>query len=413
MDGTSALLTDHFITEESTVYTAELRLSHSFGESVDLILGGYYFDEENTALNEAPFSGATLTGPYAPPFFNLGQDPDTMYEFFGGYGEVKSDAYAVFAQASISLTDSLQLDLGGRYSNETKKMDEQRQLDLATPFVQGLPFVNAIIPLRKKQKADSFDPKVTLSYQVNDDVLTYFTYSEGFKAGGFNIGGLQDPFEPESLAHYEIGIKSELLGGRLRVNLAGFHYDYTELQVSLVEGVSLVTRNAASAEVWGAEAEITFLPVENLKVALNAGYLDASFEEFTRADPVFPALGVQDLSGNNLPNAPEYQINGAVYYTIPTEFGEFTPWVNVLWVDDIYFTEFNTTTLYQPARTQVDAYLNWRLPEKGWSAAFFVKNATDDEYISESVTSNGLLGSPTVGQYGSPLTFGFSLTKTF
>ncbi len=417
LDGYSLILTDHYITEDATVFTEELRLSHSFGDFADLILGGYYFHENNSALNEAPWSGASLTGPYAPPFFNFGQDPDTLYEFFAAFGEVETRAWAVFAQASIYLTDQLQLDIGGRYNSEKKTLDEEFQLppaeiNLTTPFVRGRPFLFALTS-EGEQDEDSFDPKVTLSYKATDDVLAYATYSQGFKAGGFNIGGLQEAFEPEKLKNYEIGVKAELLDGRMRANLAGFRYDYTELQVSLVEGTSLVTRNAASATVWGAEAELTFLPVENLRIDLNAGYLDASFEDFSRIDPTFPALGEQDLSGNVLPHAPEYQINGVVQYTIPTEFGDFTPSVSVLWVDDIYFTEFNVPELFQEARTQVDAYLNWELPDSGWSAVFFVKNATDDVYLSETQTANALTGSTTIGQYGAPRTFGFSLTKEF
>lgn len=420
VDVTTANLSRQYITERSKVFSQEARLSHRFGSFADLVVGGYYFHETNSARNEVPFKGSVIKGRYSPfapipPVAAL--DPNTLYDFYGTFGQVKTDALAAFAQANVHLTPQLELDLGVRYSHEVKRIVEQFQIDVFSPFVQGDP-VNpkAFIYGADSNRVgyNSFDPKATLSWQASDHVYLYATYSRGFKAGGFNIGGIQAPFKPEKLTNYEAGIKADLFDRRLRTNVAVFNYDYKQLQVNIVEPpASLVTRNAASARIRGIEAEITALPVDDLRLKLNFAYLDAKYRRFVDTDPSFPALGEQDLTGNRLTNAPKYQIDGDVGYTFHTGLGDFTPRVNVAWIDEIFFDQFNNRQLYQPSRTQVDLLVNWSLPGKGLSASAYVKNLIDDTYVTAASVSSGFLGSPVVGQYGAPRTFGLTVTKNF
>ncbi|CAH0357052.1 TonB-dependent receptor [Sphingobium sp. CECT 9361] len=428
IDGSEALLGPIFIREKAEIYSAELRLSQKIGEFADLIVGGYYFNEVNTATNQVPFKGLV----FAAPFGLTGVvDPNQYYEFYGSYGRVNTDAYAAFGQLNIRLSDQWSLDLGARYSHETKDLDEQLQTDLLTPFVRDNALNTTFNPAagslggttNQTKTWTSFDPKATLSFKATRDIMFYATYSEGFKSGGYNIGGLQAPFNPETLTNYEIGIKADLFDRRLRVNLSAFNYDYTDLQESIIVGTVITTKNATSARVRGMEAEITGKPTDNLTMSLNVAYLDQKFKQFfdfdgahaNRATSIDPATGgpTQDLTGYQLPGAPNWQVGGEIGYTIASPIGDFTPRANVTWYDRVFFNHFNTVEASQPSRTMVNLFLGWQSTDASWSASAYVKNLTDDTYISSTNVNLGLLGFSRTAAYGAPRTVGLSVTKKF
>lgn len=402
VDGTTEQTNRQYITEDSDTVSQEVRLSTEIGTIADLILGGYYFHETNEALNEVPFAG-----------YLGGLPTSDLYEGYGTSGRVKTDAYAAFGQANIHLADALQLDLGLRYSSETKTITEAAQFDFTNPFEQGsllAPFGT----LTQRLKVDSLDPKATLSYEFAPRVFGYATFSRGFKSGGFNVGGLQPAFKPEKLTNYEVGLKADAFDRRVRANLSAFYYDYSQLQVNIVEGVQLVTKNAASAEVKGLEAEITLLPTDDLRITVNAAYLDATYKEFNDVDQVLAPGVVQDLSGNRLNNAPRYTVDASVGYTFhfPND-ATLTPRVNGKWIDRLYFSQFNTPGLSQPSRFELNLFLDWEMPSQDFRVSAYVRNATDATYIVGSTYSTPFVGAPIVGQYGAPLTAGLVVTKNF
>ena len=127
----------------------------------------------------------------------------------------------------------MKLDVGARYSSEKKAIDESLQLDLVTPYSPANPYAPTRFNTDSK-RWNSLDPKVVLSYTPRTNLLLYASYSKGFKSGGFNLGGLQAPFNPEKITDYEVGIKADWLDKRLRTNVSGFWYDYTDLQASVI-----------------------------------------------------------------------------------------------------------------------------------------------------------------------------------
>ncbi|KKW91568.1 MULTISPECIES: TonB-dependent receptor [Sphingobium] len=419
IDGSAAELSQMYIDEASNVFSTELRLAQKIGDFADIIIGAYYFHERNSATNQVPFKGSV----FGAAFHVDGLvDPDALYEFYGSYGRVKTNAKAVFAQANIRLTQKLELDVGARYSDEKKVIFEQHQVDVLSPFIldnalrPGFDPANGLFGNGAGSQSaswDSFDPKVTLSYKAGSGIYLYATYSRGFKAGGYNVGGIQPAFRPEKLTNYEAGIKADLFDRRLRINLSAFNYDYKDLQESIIDGINIVTKNATKARVRGIEAEITAKPTDALTLQLNAAYLDGKFKEFRDIDPAFADLGSQNLKGNQLPDAPKYQVGGEVGYRIGTGFGDITPRVNVTWFDRVYFNHFNTVEMSQPSRTMVNFYLGWTSPGAAWSATAFIKNVTDDTYFAGANTNLGLLGFSRTVAYGAPRTFGLSVTRTF
>jgi len=393
-------LSKQFLVDRSDMFTQELRLSHSFGDFADILLGGYYYHEKSFAKNEIGLTGGVFGAPVFP-----------LLEFYETRGDLKTEAYALFGEVRIHPVPQLTVTLGGRYSHEKKSLVESLEFDLVNPFDPDRFNPAATVP--NSQTESRFDPKITIDYEVNDDVFLYATFSRGFKAGGFNIGGLQDPFKPEVIKNYEAGIKADLFDRRLRANLAVFHYDYSNLQVNVVEGVALVTRNAAKAKVDGVELEMTALPVDGLRLAANVTYLDARYSDFESIDNLYPELGLQNLKGNRLNYSPEWKLNGEIGYTFETGIGNITPRFNVTWVDKIYFRQFNLDVMSQASRTNVDAFLGYESPDGLWSASAYVTNLTDDTYVAGATVSAGVVGFPILGQYGPPRTYGLSVTRRF
>ncbi|MHA6766983.1 TonB-dependent receptor [Sphingobium ummariense] len=405
LDNTTADHSYKYDTNRAKQFSQELRLSADLG-MVNLLVGGFYFHEKNFYGQRA----ALWAGYFGIP-------GDTILEGTAQGGTQKTDAYAAFAQATINFTDKLGVDIGGRYSYEKRHIDEFFQLDLSRPFdLDNPPLPGFISPgafrNTRSQSASwsSFDPKVALHYQITNDVLAYLSYSRGFKSGGFNFGGLQAPFKPEKLTDYEGGIKADLFNRKLRVNLAGFYYEYKNLQVNVIEGLALVTRNAAKARVYGAEAEITALPIDDLRMKFNFAWLHSEYRNY---DDINPVTGLrEDLTGNQLTYAPKYKVVGEIGYTLHPSFGDLTPRAELSWTDKTYYSQFNVPYQIQPARWELNLYLDL-VRNDGWSASAYMRNVTDNEYIHTEILGPAVFGLPVLGNRAAPRTFGVAITKKF
>ena len=135
---------------------------------------------------------------------------------------------------------------------------------------------------------DKLTSRVALQKQFNDDLMGYFSYSEGFNSGGTSVATIQNvrtyfPFEPSTLKNYEIGMRSDWADGRIRFNATLFHTVWEDIQALgavVVNGQqlpTLLTRNIGEAEAEGVELEFTFLPTENFLINLNLGLLDTAY----------------------------------------------------------------------------------------------------------------------------------------
>ena len=418
LDGSSTPLTNAIISEKSETFSQELRLSNSY-EWGDWLLGGYYFDED--------LSGATQSSLdirlFAPP----GAPRRVVQGLFVG-GDLKTEAYAIFGQLRVNVGSRLALVAGGRYSNEEKTISEIAQLDLARAFDPRNPVVPRAVNGTQvdTDSASAFTPRLTVEYRPTDRVFAYATYAEGFKAGGYNLGGIQPPFKPEKLVDYEVGIKTDFFDRRLRTNLSAFYYDYTDLQVSKVTGAVISIENAANATVKGVEAEIVALPTDALRLELTGAWLDATYADFFSIDPANPTLGAplpgsppgsppqQDVSGNRLTQAPQYTLGAAVEYRLDLGGGEVTIRGEHNRSDKIFFSQFNVDPVSQRGYGISNAFIRYRLPNGATTVSAFIKNIEDhDIKTSAAVTSVLFGGGAVVGNLQPPRTYGVQLTTGF
>ena len=393
--------------ENSNSVTQEERLSGENGR-FKYVIGGYYFYENQSVDTRAPFSEALLGAPLA--------DKDQYVQFYNAGGFEKTNAYAGYGQLDTEIVSGLTFSVGVRYSKEKKDLSEFATVDLTTPYDNFQP-LTPLLPTtglsRETASWSSTDPRFSLSYQFDPHVIGYVTYSQGFKSGGFNIGGLQPPFQPERLKDYEFGLKGDYLDGRLRANVAAFYYDYSNLQVNIVKNFNPQTLNAATAKVKGVEAEFTALPTTHLRLSLNAAWLDAYYTEFETSDSSRPELGVLNLAGHPLDYAPHYKLAESVAYTIPSPYGDFTPTADVTETDRLYFTPFETPFLSQPAHVNLDLSIRWVGVNPDWTGSLFVRNVTNKIYITGAGVGNAAENYALDGQVSDPRTFGIQVTRHF
>jgi iron complex outermembrane receptor protein len=411
-DGTTSNYAPTSFEEKSEMTTQEFRWSGSLG-SVETLLGAYYFTEDNSTLTLAPlhYRLFEIEVPTTPTFLAQGFDA-------GGVQETK--AHAFFAQGTIEVTEALSIDVGIRRSSETREATEHFQFDLgrlyagsstrndfANPrFNPGLPTADL------KSKWSSTDGKLAANYTLSEDTLIYASFGTAFKSGGFNLGGLQSPFEPEDIESFEIGLKSTLMDGRMQLAMSAFHYDYTNLQVNYTVETQILTANAGAAEIDGFELEISAIPMDSLDLKLNISILDGKYTEYMTEDPGRPDLGMQDLSGNQLQYSPDLKIYGELGYHIVTASGELVPRVTVNWTDDQYMSQYNHSYVAQDAYALVNLFLDYK-SDSSWLASLYVKNVADKLYtVAENQTSL-FIGNQIFGQFGAPRTYGVSVTKSF
>jgi iron complex outermembrane recepter protein len=411
LDPSSAGVAKELQSENDHQLSEELQLS-SKTDSLQWLVGLYYFHEFDRGAQDTPFNNIAVGFPA----------PGTYVEGYFGGGWIKTNAYAAYGQATYEVVNDVHLTLGARYSDETKGDHDEQTFDVFTPYVPG--YLPGLTTLDRSKTWDAFTPRVALDYQATPDVLLYVSWSKGFKSGTFNLGGLQPPVDPEKVSAFEAGMKSTWLDRRLRLNLAGFYYDYKDLQIGKVIGSSLVLENAASATIYGLESELEAKLTAHFDVDANASWLHARFDNYISGDParaygdgttIDPATGAPafNLAGNTLPQAPNFTAFLGAQYHEPTNIGTFTLRGEVSWTDRIYFTPFNVDSVSQAGYAKLNAFLSWTSLNEHLNASLFVKNLTNKTTVSNSIVSWVGVGSPINGYLDPPRTFGIRLGYKF
>jgi iron complex outermembrane receptor protein len=210
---------------------------------------------------------------------------------------------------------------------------------------------------------DDVTPRASVRYRVtDDDDNVYFTYSQGFKSGGFNISALQPtPFKPEQLDSYEIGLKTDP-SRSLSANISAFYYDYKDQQESAVVNGFNITTNAASARIYGADAEIVALLGSDWRLNAGVEYLHARFDSYDNAPGVAPIPGpdpdvpcncgnqtvVLDLSDGPEPFSPDFTVSLGASYRKDLSVGTLDLSSTLYYSDTYYFQPQRMTRIMTP-----------------------------------------------------------------
>jgi iron complex outermembrane receptor protein len=327
-----------------------------------------------------------------------------------------AEAWAGYVQADFDIVDSLTLTVGGRYTDEKKTIGYKANDNPLAPAVNQWDTADikaAGIPV--EQSTGQFTPRVALKWDVNDELNFFASATYGFKSGGWNARNVKvtevQPFKPEKVWSYELGMRSDWLDNRLRVNLTAFYSDVTDFQLPSAfdngTGIVFITRNFSDLEVKGAELELTWAPVDGLNLFLNAGVQDGKYKSLdpsietqqancqaaiaagNAADKAkYCGLGIVDNNGKiaDPVRLPDYTLVAGGSYT----FGlggsglELTP---SAYVQDV--GNYNVGTAGLPDGLS-DGYTQWSAgislgnPKDGWSVSANCDNCSN-EYIIASV----------------------------
>lgn len=375
-----------FLDEDEHQFSQEFSVNGKLG-FVTGVAGIYYFHEViDTKLYVSVFGANTkrLFQPYS-----------------------NTDSYAAFTQLTFQLPANLSFVAGLRYTDETKRfLQTDGTSSLTTGQING-----SLSSYDLTGKYHSVTPKFGLNWTPASNVLVYASATKGFKSGGFNAtstSAATAAFGPENLWSYEIGEKADFLNKTLRVNLTAFKYNYADLQVQETIGPGLVSiTNAANARLWGVEAEVIWLPARWVEFGANVAGLHAEYSSYP--DAAFTGGGTGDATGNWLNNAPKFSASEYVQFTRDTPGGsEISLRASHNYKSRIYYDASNRSDLSQPAFSLFDADLEWRSPNRSWTAGIFVKNIANKQYLTFlSSQAGGILQAVP----GDPRTFGIRLGR--
>ena len=381
-------LTNIYVNQRDKQFTQELQLTNRSGGRFTWVLGGYYYN------------AITAYAPVTFAFFNQGVIATIR-------STQKSESIAGYGQATYEVFDQTHLTLGGRYTTEKRTLYDGSSSVFVIPIATQLPLMTA--PDRQ-QRFNKFTFRVSLDHRFSDEVLTYASFNRGFKSGGFNTANLgTDPYRPEQIDAYEVGVKTDLLDRHLRINLAGFYYKYSDIQIQLLQQGSIGIINAASAKVYGLDADFQAVITDRFKLTGGIGLTHPKFGSFPSCQIGTPRGGVPVTVGacdnNQLPLASKVLGNVAATYSLPlVDSSSLTFNGNLYYNDGVY--EESDNVVFQKAYVQLGALVTYTAPGGRLSVSGYVKNLTNRRVLDfETTVPNGLH----YAYYQAPRTYGATL----
>lgn len=375
-------------------FTQELNLSGKAGPA-EAVIGAFYMHDQ--AYDRLAYN------------FNLGifpLPPGSILDYQSLNLVTRSQA--LFGDVTVHLNDRLRLIGGLRYSEDRIRQKQQAFLSFGpTPPFASCPLQTNTLNFH------STTPRAGLQYDIGARSNVYVTYSKGFKAGGWNLYACANDFRPEQVTSYELGSKNRLLDGRLTANFSAFYYDYTDLQLSQVVGLIRLIRNASAARIKGFEAEFVWRGNEHWEVTANGSYLNATYKTFSSIDSLDPALGMQDVSGKRLSNAPQFSGNFGLAYTSDPGVlgGRVTARADVSYRSRVFFREFNNSLDSQSPYAIVNLGLTWASDSDRYRVRLFGNNLFNKAAIMQMDSSDNF-GSRYV-TWNAPSQFGIELRTSF
>lgn len=422
---------DVAFTQRSTrfhAFSEELQLAGTgLSERLNYVIGAFYYKEKAETLGPQRFF-SFLNQVGAPGAADLQSD----------YGS-HTRAVAVYAQLDYRLTDALKLTLGGRYTNERK--DIRRQFAVGTPRIVLFNLPYGGVP---DAKFNNFSPTATISYEASDAVNLYARWARGYKSGGFNgetdvtalIGSpfscttapgktseLCNPYRPEKVDSYELGLKTKLAGGKLIFNVAGFWDEHKDIQLSVftAQGAAAsVVLNAAAARIRGLEFEAVARPIPALTINGSFAILDASYKKFID--------GGVDVSNNRaFPHTPKTTASfGVDWRVIQGNWGKLNLTGDFNHVSSYYTFPFALTgnpalqTIAGNTRSKGRSIVNMNARLSDFAIggvktelSLWVRNLTKEDNASNFIDFGPGFGGLTLGYFPDPRTYGLTVGAKF
>ncbi|MCR8922085.1 TonB-dependent receptor [Dasania sp. GY-MA-18] len=372
---------------ENTRQTHEFRFSY-IGERLNTVAGVYYDDAETSVdtqfvipgsidaglFRNAPLSGATQfksgLRPAGTTFIN---DATRSEEQLAAFGEISYDI----------VPDSFSATFGYRYYDIEYNLVGSSSFASRDDGDYGRNYDEILKDVAPgKESGDVV--KVTLEFTPNEDTLLYYTYSEGFRPGGFNRAeGVPESYETDEVTSQEIGWKLDMLDGSLRFNGALYHVDWKDMQIGVLDianfGVLTFVANAADAEVWGLEGDVSYAATEELTLFASFSWNQAEMASApTLTDDGTPTGNLLFIEeGEQLALAPELQYNLRARYEMAD--AQYSPYAQIVYsfTDSQYSSIVEANRYKQDSYIGVDASIGMQINES-LGVELFGENLTDE-----------------------------------
>ncbi|MEE4292875.1 MAG: TonB-dependent receptor [Xanthomonadales bacterium] len=394
-------------------WSGELQLVSNTSGRLDWLLGLYYYEQK------ANWNWLDLVNGV----------PEIPH--WDRQGDYVSDSFGAFAHATWNLNDDWRLVGGLRYAEDSKTEKDPLDWSVWPP----VPDVGA----GRDASWDKVLWKAGAEYDISDNVMSYFTASTGYRAGGFNssIPGVPETYDPEEVLAYELGFKNFLLDGSMTLNVAAYWNDFTDMQAQSFillnpddTAVTEYTENGGAVDVKGVEVEMSWVPdaSRNWYIAAQLSLMDAEFGKYDIAE--IPGLGNLDgrqnlddgdrgalsLKGWTPAMSPSYTFGTQVSYDFQLgDYGVLTPYAQAYFSDSYYGFDVNMPGNRQDSYTKLDLRLIWSSPTGAWNVTGYVLNATNEEVFDRALIFNpgGTDIASIQTNWSNPRTWGIQARWTF
>ncbi|WP_299771957.1 TonB-dependent receptor [uncultured Pseudoteredinibacter sp.] len=359
-DGTPASLFEQRFERGIDMLSQEIQFSGE-GDAHSWLAGFFYYSEEAsdhrdvlTTQNSRDRTSTRIVNPY----------------------EVES--YAVFGQASFDLNDQWSLTTGLRYTYDDKSI-VANELNAAGN--------NKVAEdVRNTDTWNALTGRVSLEYQLEDDIFLFASLARGYRSGGFNDRIRADlgadnffgitAFDEETLDVAELGFRSELFDQRLRFNVTLFYGEYDDMQISsLLPGTTRnVIQNIGASEISGLEGEFTLVLNDIFSIDGAFGLLDT---EYTRIDSDSASVGLN----SDFARAPELSYS----LGLEADWGETIARIDYGWKDEFRSVTPDANFIQQEAYGLLNANISYQPEDSAWKLSLYGTNLTDEQYLVSGI----------------------------
>jgi len=368
--GSPVIMNEAWFAQTQHQVSEELQLTGvALNDRLKYSAGLYYFDEDGAEADYVLIGAGLLQ--------------------IQGYEKIETKSYAGYAHLEYTVVDNLNVIAGGRYSDDKKTLSESQPVfAVAGPPFQTTPTGD------NSQSFSVFTPTLGLQYSFNKDVMSYLTYSKGYKDGGWTtrLTSPLDPlhvptFGPEKADTYELGVKSDWFDRTLQVNADVFYTKYDSIQLNFQEGLSPTIENAGDADIKGVELDGTWIIGHGFSLAATGAFLDAYYTYLAPGinagqscvQPFEACITTASL----LPKTPRWKYSvSPTYKTSLPNGGSLRLGLDFTHISEMANDSINTSLLMRPVSNLLNASLTYASPDDKYELVFGGTNITDDRFLT-------------------------------
>ena len=419
-------------------WTQEVRYASTVNARLNYLAGFFLFQQN---LNPAPYQSQEQGSAAARYLLAPSANANTP-GLLDGYGynisfDYRNVSAAGFGQVEYYLNNRWRITPGLRFNHDTKKLDFDQQIygGLQTTNAALIALQRSVLaPLAYKTDIgdNNVSGQITLSYKASENVNAYATFATGFKSIGLNLGGVPTDnngnaivsaatVRPESVRHWEVGLKSRPLPG-LTVNLAAFNTGIRDFQTQVMNAQVGVLRgylaNAKKVRVRGIELDANYRVNDSFNLYASGAFNDGRYISFPDAPPPLEDTGgpsSKDISGSVLPGISKWAASFGGEFTRPASFmgqrGEFFARIDASYRSSFSSSPSFSRYLVVEGYSLVNPRVGFRTPD-GWAFSAWARNLANNNYFELMQAAAGNSGLY-VGLPGDPRTFGVTLSRHF